>query len=85
MRISDAADLPMDVKLKKKLFQHAYEYLCPDELTKQANNEINEEMNVESSIEEQLPNSKQEDLKLLQNNYLQKGYLKLLIIATLSF
>ena len=58
--------------------------MCPDELTKQANNEINEEMNVES-FEEQLPNSKQEDLKLLQNNNSQKGYLKLLIIATLPF
>ena len=83
MRISDTADLPMDVKLKKKTLS-ANEYLCPDELTKQANNEINEEMNVES-FEEQLPNSKQEDLKLLQNNNSQKGYLKLLIIATLPF
>ena len=43
MRISDTADLPMD---KKKTLS-AYEYFCPDELTKQANNEINEEMNVE--------------------------------------
>ena len=68
----------------RRICQWTYEYLCPDELTKQANNEINEEMNVES-FEEQLPNSKQEDLKLLQNNYLQKGYLKLLRIATLPF
>ena len=46
MKISDTADLPMDIKFKKKNLS-AYEYLCPDELTKQANNEINEEMNVE--------------------------------------
>ena len=65
MRISDTADLPMDLTFKKTL--SAYEFLCPDELTKQANNEINEETNVES-FEEQLPNSKQEDMKLLQNN-----------------
>lgn len=56
----------MDITLKKKLFRH-YEYLCPDELTKQANNEINEETYLES-FEEELPNSKQDDLKLLQNN-----------------